>query len=373
MIKKIVFVLVGLVLVFATLSSIKFFQIRAMIEAGESFKVPPATVTARDVTSEVWENTTSTVGSFEAVKGVAVSATLSGQVEKILFESGVDVEKNQVLVQQDISAELAQLREAQASAKVAQLSLERQQALLKTKAISRSSFDSAEAELNGAKARVDSINAIIEKMTIRAPFSGRLGISQINVGQNLQAGESIVTLQSMDPIFINFSLPQTQLADIQKGLVVRARIAGGDKDSQKILSGVITAINPQADSATRNVQIQAQVGNPQQDILPGMFADVSIIKTESYAVLPAPATAIQYAPYGDSVFVIESRDGSLFLRQQVVRLGATKGDFVEVLSGLKAGEKIVTMGGFKLHNGQEVVIDNTLSPEFSLNPQPSEG
>lgn len=368
--KPIFLCIAGLIVVVAVLAGIKALQIKALIEAGKAYKMPAMTVTAETAQSADWERLVRSVGSFSAVQGVRVTATFSGKISKIFFESGASVTKGDLLIQQDISAEEAELRDAQASVKVASLNLERSKTLLKTRAISQSTYDTDEAALKGAQARIDVIRATIDNKTIRAPFSGRLGISQVNLGQNLQPGDPVVTLQTLDPIYIDFTLPQNKLVDVTPGLAIRVR---SDVVDDVVMTGVINAINPQADTATRSVQIQAKVANPNKRLLPGMFGDVDIVLSQAESVVFVPQTAVQYAPYGDAIFVIEERDNSLFVRQQIVRLGTQRGDYVAVKEGLKAGEKIVTLGVFKLHNGQEVVIDNTLSPEFSLNPKPAEG
>lgn len=368
--KSIFLCVVGLIIVVAVLVGIKALQIMTLIDAGKAYKAPAMTVTAEVAKSAEWERLVRAVGSFSAVQGVDITATYSGKISKIFFESGASVTQGDLLIQQDISAEEAELRDAQASVKVAALNLERSKALLKTRAISQSTYDTDDATLKGAQARIDVIRATINNKTIRAPFSGRLGISQVNIGQNLQPSELVVTLQALDPIYIDFTLPQNKLADVTPGLAIRVR---SDAVGDAVMTGVINAINPQADTATRSVQVQAKVANPDKRLLPGMFGDVDIVLSKAEPVVFVPQTAVQYAPYGDALFVIEERDNSMFVRQQIVRLGAQRGDYVVVKEGLKVGEKVVTLGVFKLHNGREVVIDNTLSPEFSLTPKPAEG
>lgn len=368
--KPIFLCIAGLIGVVAVLAGIKALQIMTLIDVSKAYKPPAMTVTAEVAKSAQWERLVRSVGSFSAVQGVGVTATYSGKINKIFFDSGTSVAQGDLLIQQDISAEEAELRDAQAAVKIATLTLERSKALLKTRAISQSTYDTDDATLKGAQARVDVIQATINNKIIRAPFSGRLGISQVNLGQNLQPGDPIVTLQTLDPIYIDFTLPQNKLVDISPGLSIRVRSdAVGDVE----MTGVIHAVNPQADTATRSVQVQAKVANPDKRLLPGMFGDVDVVLSQAEPVVFVPQTAVQYAPYGDALFVIEERDNSLFVRQQIVRLGAQRGDYVAVKEGLKAGEKVVTLGVFKLHNGREVVIDNTLSPEFSLTPKPPEG
>jgi membrane fusion protein (multidrug efflux system) len=222
----------------------------------------------------------------------------------------------------------------------------------------------------------DAIQATIDKKTIRAPFAGRLGIRQVNLGQALNEGKPIVALQSMDPIYVNFQLPQQELVKVRQGLTVRLTT---DALPDKVVEGTITAINPLVDKATRNIRIQATVANPDEQLRPGMFVNVAVALPEERAVLTIPSTAVLYAPYSDSVFLVEEKQGDghgaggQVVRQQFIRLGATRGDYVAVDSGLEKGQTVVSTGSFKLRNGQPVVVDNTLSPEFTLTPKPKEG
>jgi membrane fusion protein (multidrug efflux system) len=243
------------------------------------------------------------------------------------------------------------------------------------KTISQSDFDNTDARFKEAVAQADNIRAIIAKKTIRAPFAGRLGIRQVNLGQILNEGDEIVSLQFLDPIYVNFLLPQQQLSQVHQGLTVRitTNVLPGH-----MVSGKITAINPQVDAATRNIQIQATVENPEELLRPGMYVDVSVVLPERIKVLTIPVTSVLYAPYGDSVFVVEKKKNDtkepsgLVLNQKFVRLGIKRGDYISVVSGLKQGDTVVTTGVFKLRNGQTVVIDNTLSPEFKKMPKPAD-
>lgn len=304
-----------------------------------------------------------------------VTAELTGKVVHIAFESGTMVQAGDLLVQQDISSEKAQLRGAEAVRDLAKVNLERLSKLLTDEAISQSQYDDAAAKFKEDAAQVDNIQAIIAKKTIRAPFAGRLGIRLVNLGQTLNEGEEIVSLQSLEPIFVNFLLPQQQLPQIQRGLRVQVTT---DALPGQIIEGEVTAINPQVDSSTRNLRVQATVANSQERLRPGMFVKVAVLLPVQEKVLAIPATALLYAPYGDSVFVVEEKksekDGQSgkIVRQQFVRLGEKRGDFVSVVSGLKEGETVVSTGAFKLRNGQAVVVDNTLAPEFKLIPNPAE-
>ncbi|HTQ32167.1 MAG TPA: efflux RND transporter periplasmic adaptor subunit, partial [Opitutaceae bacterium] len=280
-----------------------------------------------------------------------------------------------LLVQLDTSAEEAQLASAEASAEWAHVSLKRAQELRAQNTNSQSDLDSAEAQAKQADANVDNLKAAVAKKTIVAPFDGRTGIRTINLGQYLPAGTAIVSLQSLDPIYADFSLPQQQLVDLAPGLPVHVT---SDALPGQTIEGKITAIDPQVDSATRNVQVQATLDNHDEALRPGMFADVAVELPAKNKVLIIPETAVLNTPYGDSVFVVdEAKDpqtgqASKVLRQQFVQLGATRGDFVAVLSGLKPGETVVTSGVFKLRNKEVVIINNTLAPVAQLAPKPSD-
>jgi membrane fusion protein (multidrug efflux system) len=324
------------------------------------------------VQTKAWETLLTSVGTLEAVQGVMVTAELKGKVENIAFEPGAKVLAGDLLVQQDISSETAQLRASEAAVKLAKITLERTRKLLTEKTVSQSEYDNADAQYKQAAAQADNIRATISKKTIRAPFAGRLGIRLINLGQTLNEGDAIVSLQSFDPIFVNFSLPQQQLAKVRPGLTVRMTT---DALPGRKIEGKITAINPAVDAATRNIEIQATAENPEEQLRPGMFVNVNVVLPTMEKVLPIPATAVLYAPYGDSVFVVEEKKNekkgqpSLIVRQQFIRLGEKRGDFIAVASGLKEGETIASTGVFKLRKGQSVVVNNSMAPEFKLMPK----
>ena len=371
--KRILLTLLGLLLVIGTLAGIKGMQIFKMVDKGKSFTPPPETVTTAQAHPESWETTLSAVGSLEAAQGVTVAAEMSGKVSRIDFVPGTQVQAGTLLLRQDTSSEEAQLQAAEAQASLSKVNFERLRLLIKTNAVSQAAYDDGEAKHKEAMAQADTIRATIAKKTIRAPFSGRLGIRLVNLGQILKEGEPIVSLQAMDPVFINFMLPQQELARIKSGLPVRIT---SDALPDQVVPGRITAINPQADSATRNVRVQATAANKEELLRPGMFASVAVVLPVISQVLAIPATAVLPAPYGDSVFVVEERQEEktgtpgLTVRQQFVRLGESRGDFVAVVSGLAEGATVVSTGVFKLRNGQAVVVDNTLNPAFSLTPKP---
>lgn len=374
--RKIIFIVltaVGLIVLISALAGIKVLQFGEMGAQGKLFVPPPETVTTEVARSASWESRLTAVGSLEAVQGVTVEAELNGKIVNIAFESGQKVNVGDLLVRQDTSSEEAQLRAAEAQVVLTKLNLERADELLDEDVISQSTHDQAVSDFKQAVAQADNIRTIIRKKTIRAPFSGRLGIRLINLGQNMNEGQAIVSLQSLDPIFANFLLPQQRLAVIREGMTVRVTT---DVLSAEPIEGRITAINSEVEAETRNIRVQATVANPEEQLRPGMFVNVAVVMPSKLEVLTIPATAVLYAPYSNSVFIVEQKPESegqnsqQMLRQQFVSLGEQRGDFVAVLSGLNEGDTVVSTGVFKLRNGQPVVVDNTLAPEFKLQPQP---
>lgn len=369
---RILIAVVGVLLVIGGLGAVKGLQIGRMVAYSKAFAPPAQTVAATAVAPADWEATLSAVGSLEAVQGVTVTAELAGKVDQIAFTPGSKVEGGQLLLQQNTSEEKAQLRAARSRARLALKNLERARLLRRQNVVSESNLDALTAEHEQAAAAVDNILATIEKKTIRAPFSGRLGLRLVNLGEVLEAGQAIVSLQSMSPIYVNFQLPQQELGNLRPGIPVRAGI---DKENLAPVEGVVTALNPVVDQVSRNVKVQATLDNGDERMRPGMFAQVDVVLPERRAVLTVPVTAVLYAPYSDSVFIIESKttdDGQLqqVLRQQFVRLGEQRGDYIEVRSGLEAGQMVVSTGVFKLRNGMAVAVDNSLAPEFNLTTKP---
>lgn len=368
--KRIVFSLIGLVIVVAVLGGVKTFQIRAMIDQGKKFVPPPETVTTTTVKSESWDSVLTAVGTLNAVQGVTVAAELAGKVVMIEFEPGTTVKKGDILLRQDTSSEEAQLSGVLGQVNLYVTNLERANQLVTRGIISRADRDIAVANAEQAQAQAENIRATIAKKTIRAPFSGHIGIRQVNLGQMLREGDPIATLQSLEPMYVDFTLPQQQLPQVRHGLPVRI---SGDALPGVSIEGRITTINPKVDIETRSIKVQAVVANRMEKLRPGMFVNVSVGLPARQKVLAIPATAVMYAPYSDSVFVIEeSKEAKKdkILRQQFVRLGEKRGDFVAVTTGLKEGETIVTTGVFKLRNGQSAVIDNKLAPDFQQSPRP---
>jgi membrane fusion protein, multidrug efflux system len=375
MTKKIIFAILGVLVMIGILGGIKGLQINRMIAAGSQSAPPPETVTTAVVRRESWESLITSVGSLEAVQGVMITAELTGKVVRIAFEPGTKVKAGDLLLQQDVSSEEAQLRAAEATLALAKLELERSSKLLATKAVAKAKYDSDNAQYKQAEAQIDGIRATIRKKTIRAPFAGRLGIRLVNLGQILNEGQSIVSLQKIDPIFVNFSLPQQQLDQVKSGLNVRVTT---DALPGQAIEGEITAISPEVDVATRNIRVQATVANNQERLRPGMFVNVAVVLPSREKVLAIPTTAVLYAPYGDTVFVVQEKksengvQSAKVLQQKIVQLGEKRGDFVAVVSGLDQGETVVSTGVFKLRNDQAVVVDNSLAPAFKLAPKPED-
>ncbi|MBI5674828.1 MAG: efflux RND transporter periplasmic adaptor subunit [Nitrospirae bacterium] len=369
--KKIFLTLIGLVLLVAILGGLKALQIRKMIAAGSKFVQPAEPVTTAKVTSGTWETLLPAVGSLTAVQGVTVAAELPGKVADIAFTPGASVKKGELLLRQDTSSEQAQLPGAEASLTLSERNLSRAKTLVAKGIISQSEVDTAEANFQQAQAAVENLRSQIAKKTVRAPFSGRMGTRLVNLGQVLREGDAIVSLQTLSPIFVDFQLPQQHLSQLHRGLQIRVT-ADGLRGRQ--LTGEITAVNPQVNAATRSIGIQATLPNTDEVLLPGMFVNIELVLPDRRPVLLIPATAVLDAPFGDSVFIVEEKQAEgkkhLELRQQFIRIGEKRGDFVSVLSGLNAGESVVSTGVFKLRKGQTVVVDNSLAPEFKLDPRP---
>ncbi|HXE79269.1 MAG TPA: efflux RND transporter periplasmic adaptor subunit [Vicinamibacterales bacterium] len=375
MFKRMLLMLAVTLLIVAGLGFVKFRQIQAAIAEGAAYQPPPEAVTTIIAAEEAWPATLNAVGTVAAVQGVMVSADLPGIVERIEFQSGRIVRRGDVLVKLDTRQEEAQLEAAQAQLELARLNYERMKALVAEDAVSRAEYDRAAAEAKQAEARIGEIKATIARKTIRAPFSGVLGIRQANLGQYLSGGDAVVPLQSLHPIYVNFGVPQQDVAKLRVGREVRvvAEDLGGAE-----FTGRITAINSVVDPTTRNVEVQATLANKQGWLRPGMFVQAQLDLGVTQAVVPLPASAISYAPYGDSVYVVtemKGEEGMTFkgVRQQVVKLGPSRGDQVAVLSGIKPGEEVVTSGVFKLRNGAAVTVNNAVQPSNSKTPTPTEG
>jgi membrane fusion protein (multidrug efflux system) len=371
--KRMILMLVVVVLFLAAIGSVKYLQIRSAMAQQSSFQPPAEAVTTTVARQDQWDTTLTAIGTLSAVNGVTVSADLPGVVERIAFDSGKAVGRGDVLVVLNTSQEQAQLAAAQAQREVARLDLERKRSLLQKAAIPQAMFDRFTAEFKQTEARVGEIRATIERKTIRAPFGGILGIRHVNLGQYLNAGQPIVSLQALHPIYANFAVPQQEIGVLRAGAVVNATSDG----LGRVESGKVTAIDSIVDEATRNVQVQATFDNRSGKLRPGMFVEVEVARGVRNAVVALPASAISYAPFGDSVFIVEDikgPDGKSYrgVRQQFVKLGGSRGDQVAVVSGVKPGEEVVTSGVFKLRPGAAVQVNNTIQPGNNPAPRPED-
>jgi membrane fusion protein (multidrug efflux system) len=375
MITKIAIAILLVLGILGALSGIKVLQIKQLIEGGKAFVPPPESVSSVTTREEKWQGTLTAIGSVTAVQGVTVTPEIPGSVREIAFESGAVVGKGDLLLRLDTSSEEAQLRALEAQAELARITVARERTLRSQNLIPQSELDSAEATLKQNQANADVLRTTIEKKTIRAPFAGRLGLRLVNLGQYLEAGKPIVALQSLEPVYVEFSLPQQELSQLKTGMRVGVTT---DTYPGRRFEGKLTAITPNLDQATRSVGLQATLANPDQLLRPGMFARVEVALPEEQKLLVIPSTSVLSAPYGDSVYVIEPKAGTngapagLVVRQQFVRTGRTRGDFLSVESGLKLGERIVSAGIFKLRNGMSVTENNELKPKNDLAPRPSD-
>jgi membrane fusion protein (multidrug efflux system) len=369
-----VLMLIVAVAVIGALGLVKFQQIQAAVAEHANFQPPPEAVTSIKAAKEEWPATLSSIGTVAAVQGVTVSADLPGIVERIGFESGAWVSEGDVLVELDTRQERAQLGAAEAQRDLARLNFERLKGLVEEGVIARAEFDQASAEQRATDARVAEIRATIERKTIRAPFAGVLGIRQVNRGQYLAGGDPVVSLQSLHPVYVNFGVPQQVAGQVRVGgkLAVTSDGLAGVQ-----FEGRVTAINSIIDEQTRNIQVQATLANPGGKLRPGMFVKAELKYGATRPVIALPASAISYAPYGDSVFIItELKDpnGRPYrgVRQQFVKVEGSRGDQVAVISGVNPGDEVVTSGVFKLRNGAAVEVNNQVQPSNSPAPKPED-
>lgn len=374
MAKRMILMLTVTALVIVALGFFKVRQFQAAAGQAASFQPPPEAVTTIVAAEDTWPTTLAAIGTVEAVQGVTVSADLPGTVERIAFESGQWVREGQVLVELDTRQERAQLAAVEAQRELATLNFDRMRGLLDEQVISRAEYDRAMAEQKQTDAQAGEIRAAIERKTIRAPFSGVLGIRQVNLGQYLAAGDPVVVLQSLNPIYVNFGVPQQDAGRLRTGRPVHITV---EELAGAAFTGRITAINAVVDEATRNVQVQATLANPDGTLRPGMFVQTTLPLGAPRKVVPLPASAISYAPFGDSVFVVtdlKGPNGETYrgVRQQFVKLGGARGDQVAVLSGINPGDEVVTSGAFKLRNGAAVLVNNKVTPANNAKPRPED-
>jgi membrane fusion protein (multidrug efflux system) len=372
MFKRMFIMLAATITIVAALGFVKFTQIQTAIAQGAAFQMPPEAVTTIVADEEAWPSVLGAIGSVAPVRGVTVSADLPGIVERIGFASGQSVREGDVLAVLDTRQERAQLAAADAQHELARISFDRMQGLLNERVVSRAEFDRAVADQRQSEARMGEIRAAIERKTIRAPFAGVLGLRHVNLGQYLSGGDALVTLESLNPIYVNFGVPQQAAGQMQPGRAVHVTadgVAAIDRD------GRITALDSIVDEKTRNIQVQATLPNPDGRLRPGMFVQAEVVLGAARPVVSLPASAINYAPYGDSVFVVaelKHDNGQAYegVRQQFVKLGATRGDQIVIASGVKPGDEVVTSGVFKLRNGAAVVVNNRVKPGNDPAPNP---
>jgi membrane fusion protein (multidrug efflux system) len=374
MAKRLILMLGVAALLLGALGFVKFRQIESAVHAGGAFQPPPEAVTSVVAQRETWPVSLTVIGTMEAVHGVTVSADLPGTVARINFDSGKPVHEGDILVELDTRQERAQLASLEAQSELARINFARTQELVNAGVISRQEYDQATAQQKATEANVAEIKATIQRKTIRAPFSGILGIRKVNLGQYLPAGSPVVSNQSLNPIYVNVGVPQQSAAQVHIGRKLRVTtedVAG------KVFAGTVTAIDSEVDPTTRNIQVQATLANPEGKLRPGMFVQVELAVGANRPVIALPASAINYAPYGDSVFIItdlKDPKGQTYrgVKQQFVKLEGARGDQVAVISGLNPGDEVVTSGVFKLRNGAAVQVNNKVQPGNSPAPKPED-
>jgi len=374
MTKRLILTLVAMAAILGGLGFVKFRQVEAGIAQSASFQMPPTAVTTVVAQRETWPSTLTVIGTAAAIEGVTVSADLPGTIDKIHFESGQWVHEGDILVELDTRQERAQLANLEAQRDLAGINYGRAQELVKAGVIPHSEYDNANAQQKATVAQVGDIKAAIARKTIHAPFTGLLGIRQVSLGQYLAAGQAIVSLQSVDPIYVNFGVPQQQTAQMRPGRTLRA--TNGDLPGMAF-TGKITALDSVVNEQTRNIQVQATLANKGNKLRPGMFVQVELPVGESRQVVPLPASAINYAPYGDSVFIVaqmKDAKGKSYrgVRQQVVKVEGSRGDQVGITSGINPGDEVVSSGVFRLRNGAPVQVNNTVKPDNNPSPKPEE-
>jgi len=381
--KRYIFVVAALVLVVAVLAGLKFAQISKLIAMGKDMQKsgpPPEKVGSAVAQAQAWEGSLSAVGSVAGVKSVAISNDAAGRVKKIHFESGDLVKQGQVLVELDTSVERAQLASAKSRRDLARTTANRSKMLVQENVLSKAQLETDQAQMKTAETDAAALSALIEKKIVRAPFAGRLGIRSVNMGQYLNPGTQLTTLEEIGAMYVDFTLPQQELSNVKDGMPVRITL---DQGKGPAIDGVMSAVDPAIDNATRSIKLRASIPNKDDKLRAGMFVQVAVVMPQRGTVVTVPATAVVHASYGDSVFVIEDKKPDMpggtttpdgkpikMARQQFVRLGEARGDFVAIVDGVKAGQEIVNAGAFKLRNNAPIVIDNTLKAEALLNPRP---
>lgn len=360
-----------LLVIVAIIAGVKGGQIGFMVKQGKGFTPPPETITSTTAEMQAWPNLFKAIGTVEAAEGITISAEVAGKVKRIAFKSGEFVRAGEVIIEQETGNEEAQLAAFNARLQLAKANFERLSQLKQKNTVSQSELDLARQQKESAQGDVDNLKTTLQKKILRAPFDGRLGIRQVDLGQDLQVGAPIVSLQASNRVRVNFPVPQAWLVQLKKGMSVSLDLGKGP---DQLLKTTISAIGAEINSVTRNATVQASLDNSDNQLIPGMAVKVEVSLSDPRQVLAIPATAIIYAPYGDTVYVIEAGEqaNSLKARQQFIRTGEQRGDFVEVLDGIKAGQKIAAAGAFKLFNGQAVVESPNPAPDYKLTPKPAD-
>ncbi len=376
--KRMMWMLIGTGIVFGGVFGMKWFGGKMMNQYFDNMPMPASVISSATAKSEVWAASLSGVGSVVASNGADVTTESGGIIAALHFESGARVKKGDLLVSLSAATEQADVQRLQAQANLAKSEFDRLERLYKLDAISKSELDRAQADLSAARAGADAQRAKLAQKQIRAPFSGQLGIRQVNVGQYLSAGTPIVSLQAINPVFVDFTLPEQNQAAVQNGQTVSVVV---DSQPGRKFSGVISAIEPLVDSKTRNFKVRARFDNADEALRPGLFARASIGLANTASVVTIPQTSVSYNPYGNSVYVVQSVKGKdadgkvtdeLVVRRRFIKTGETRGDLVVVTDGLKAGEQVATSGLLKLQNDSKVKINNTVQPSASATPTPTD-
>jgi len=365
--KKFLITLGSLVVVLGVIIGLKGAQIASLLGfVGEMEKagMPPTPVATAVAEAAKWEDSLRFTGTLRAVQGVMLTVEVGGKVTEIAVENGADAKEGELLIQLDTRTEQAELATEEAALRLSKLNLDRTRGLLEKRIISQSEYDGALAGYDESASRVERIKAVIAKKTIRAPFTGQAGIRLVNLGQTVRPGDELLPLHSNDPIYVEFAVPQTRLSRIEVGQKLRVTTEPTEPSAE----GTITAINPVVDEASRTARVQGTLRNSDGHLRPGQFVGVDVIMPEEQEVVSIPESAVIAAAFGDSVFIVEEKDGKTVVRQQFVRLGAQRGDFVAVAKGLNPGDRVVSAGAFKLSNGATVTIDDAMQPEPDLAP-----
>jgi membrane fusion protein, multidrug efflux system len=368
--RRVIIAVVAVVVLIALIAAIKIYQIMGYIAQAKHNAAPPQTVTTMVARYSEWQPQISAVGSVRAVRGVDITTEVTGLVRSVDFRSGEDARRGQILVHLNADSDIATLHSLEAAADLAATVYARDKMQFEAQAISQAQLDADAADLKNKRAQAAAQAALVEKKTLRAPFDGRLGITTVNPGQYLNTGDKVVTLQELDPVYVDFRLPQEQLAQVRPGLEVRVSLDAFPGES---FPGRINAVDPLVDSSSRNFQAEATVANPAHKVLPGMFVRVAVLTGAQQHYLTLPQTSITFNPYGSTVFLVQKDEkGKRTAQQTFVTTGATRGDQIAVLSGIKEGDEVVTSGQLKLKNGTPLDISTLAQPSDAANPKPQE-